>query len=262
MRLKGPLVTGTFIQRDNRFRATVEVGGQPVWAHVPNSGRLEELFVSGRPVLLRKADVPHRKTKYDLVLVRIGQTLVSADARLPNKLVHEAIAAGRMPEFNGYETIHQEVSYSDSRLDFVLEGDGRRCFIEVKSVTLVRERIALFPDAPTQRGRRHVEELVQAVREGNRAAVVFVVQREDAFVFAPNDEADPAFGQALREAIKAGLEVYAYLCRVSQDEVALDRPIPVLLQPYQGLCSEAWEGYPLFLRRGEGKARRGGENSP
>lgn len=231
MRLKGPLVEGTFIQRDNRFRATVEVGGQPVWAHVPNSGRLEELFVLGRPVLLRQADLPHRKTKYDLLLVRVGEVLVSADARLPNKLVHEAMAAGRMSEFIGYDTIHREVTYGASRLDFMLEEDSRRCFIEVKSVTLVHEGMALFPDAPTQRGRRHVEELAQAVQEGKRAAVVFVVQREDAVMFTSNDEADPAFGQALREAASVGLEVYAYLCRVSRDEVVLDSPIPVVLQP-------------------------------
>ena len=231
MRLGRPLVAGTFIQRDNRFRATVEVRGQPVWAHVPNSGRLEELFVSGCPVLLGKADLPHRKTKYDLLMVELGQALVSVDARLPNKLVHEAIVASQMPEFVGYETIHQEVTYGVSRLDLMLEGGGPRCFIEVKSVTLVREGAALFPDAPTERGRRHVEELSRAIQEGKRAAIVFVVQREDAVTFAPNDEADPAFGQTLREGVKASLEVYAYLCRVSRDEVTLDRRIPVVLQP-------------------------------
>ena len=229
MRLKGPLVAGTFIQRDNRFRATVEVGGQPAWAHVPNSGRLEELLVSGRPVLLRQVESPHRKTQYDLVLVKVGRILVSADARLPTKLVHEAIAAGRLPEFSGYRTIHQEISHGDSRLDLVLEGDRGRCFIEVKSVTLVEEGMALFPDAPTQRGRRHVEELARAVQEGERAAIVFVIQREDAVAFAPNDAADPAFGQALRQAARDGLEVYAYLCRVTPAEIALDRPIPVVL---------------------------------
>jgi sugar fermentation stimulation protein A len=230
VRLKGPLVAGTFIRRDNRFRATVEVGGQPVWAHVPNSGRLGELLVSGHPVLLRQADLPHRKTKYDLALVELDRGLVSVDARLPNKLVHEAIAAGQMPEFIGYETIRREVAYGASRLDFVLEDDERRCFIEVKSVTLVCDGVALFPDAPTQRGRRHVGELAQAVQEGERAAVVFAVQREDATMFAPNDGADPAFGQALREAARAGVEVYAYRCRVSRNEVVLDRPIPVALQ--------------------------------
>ena len=229
MRLRGPLVAGTFIQRDNRFRATVEVRGQPVWAHVPNSGRLEELLAPGRPVLLRQADLPHRKTEYDLLLVRAGQILVSADARLPNKLVHEAIVASQMPEFIGYKTIHQEVPFGDSRLDFVLEDDEQRCFIEVKSVTLVCEGTALFPDAPTQRGRRHVDELTRALHQKERAAIVFVVQRDDAAIFAPNDEADPAFGQALRKAAKAGLEVYAYLCRVSPNEIALDRPIPVVL---------------------------------
>ncbi len=230
MRLEGPLVAGTFIQRDNRFRATVEVRGQQVWAHVPNSGRLEELFVPGRSLLLRQVNLPHRKTKYDLALVELDQGWVSVDARLPNKLVHEAIAAGQMSEFIGYETIRREVAYGASRLDFVLEDDERRCFIEVKSVTLVRDGVALFPDAPTQRGRRHVGELAQVVQEGERAAVVFVVQREGALMFAPNDEADPAFRQTLRESARAGVEVYAYGCRVSRNEVVLDRPIPVALQ--------------------------------
>jgi sugar fermentation stimulation protein A len=187
--------------------------------------------VPGRPVLLGQADLPHRKTKYDLLMVESGRALVSVDARLPNKLVHEALAASQMPEFIGYETVHREVPYGVSRLDLMLEGDGPRCFVEVKSATLVHEGVALFPDAPTQRGRRHVEELTRAAQERKRAAIVFVVQREDAVAFAPNDEADPAFGQTLREAVKAGLEVYAYLCRVSRDEVMLDRPIPVVLQP-------------------------------
>jgi sugar fermentation stimulation protein A len=231
VRLEGSLIEGTFIRRDNRFRATVEVRGQPVWAHVPNSGRLEELFVPGRPVSLRKIDLPHRKTKYDLALVELDQGLVSVDARLPNKLVHEAIAAYQLPKFTGYQAVHREVTYGASRLDFMLEGGEQRCFIEVKSVTLVRDGMAFFPDAPTQRGRRHIEELTQAVQEGKRAAVVFVVQRQDAGIFASNDEADPAFGQTLREAARTGLEVYAYLCRVSWDEIALDRPIPVILQP-------------------------------
>lgn len=231
MRLGRPLVAGTFIQRDNRFRATVEVRGQPVWAYVPNSGRLEKLLVSGRPVPLPKADLPPRKTKYDLLLVKLGQALVSVDARLPNNLLHEAIAASQMSEFIGYEAIHRGVPYGGSRLDFMLEGDERRYFVEAKSVTLAHEGVALFPDAPTQRGRRHVQELTQAVQEGKRDAIVFLVQREDAVIFAPNDEADPAFGQALREAANVGLELYAYLCRVSRDEVALDRPIPVVLQP-------------------------------
>ncbi len=230
MKLEGPLVAGTFIRRDNRFKATVEVKGQPVWVHVPNSGRLKELFVPGRPVLLRRIESLHRKTQYDLVLVKVGRTLVSADARLPNKLVYEALVASRLPEFSGYKTIYQEIPHGDSRLDLVLEDDDRRCFIEVKSVTLVENGVALFPDAPTQRGRRHGEELVQAIQEGERAAIIFVAQRGDAIAFTPNDAADPAFGRSLREAVAAGLEVYAYACRVGQDEVTLDRAIPVVLE--------------------------------
>jgi sugar fermentation stimulation protein A len=221
----------TFVARDNRFRTTVELDGRWVWAHLPNSGRLEELLEPGRRLFLRPAASPNRKTAYDLLLVDVEGVLVSADARLPNLLVEEALREGRLSPFEGYETVRREVKRGQSRLDFALEGRGRRCLIEVKSVTLVRGGgVALFPDAPTLRGRRHVEELRQAVAEGERAAIVFVVQREDAVAFAPHDEADPAFGHALRRAVEAGVEVYAYACRVSRQEVRLDRPLEVRMR--------------------------------
>lgn len=221
--------------RDNRFRATVELNGRRVWAYLPNSGRLEELLEPGRRLLLSPASAPGRRTDYDLLLVDMGGTLVLADARLPNLLVEEALLEGSLSPFEGYEAIRREVKRGRSRLDFTLEGQGRRCFVEVKSVTLVRGGLALFPDAPTLRGCRHVEELHRAVAEGERAAIVFVVQRDDADAFAPNDEADPAFGSALRRAVEEGVEVYAYACQVSRREVRLDKPLEVL---YSGVTTQ------------------------
>jgi len=219
----------TFVARDNRFRVTVELSGEHVWAHLANSGRLTELLTLGRRLFLRPATAQGRKTAYDLVLVDLDGVLVSVDARLPNSLVEEALREGRLAPFDDYERIRREVRWGGSRLDFVLEGQCRCCLIEAKSVTLVRRGVALFPDAPTVRGRRHVEELQRAVTEGERAAIVFVVQRGDANVFSSNAEADPSFARALRIAVEGGVEVYAYACRVSQNQVRLDRDLEVRL---------------------------------
>jgi sugar fermentation stimulation protein A len=229
MQIAAKLIPATFMKRDNRFRVTVRVEGHLVWAHLPNSGWLRELLVPGRRVLLAAAQAPGRLTAYDLLMVDLDGTLVSIDARLPGRLLYESLQAGRLEEFAGYAKVRREVTYGQSRLDLALEGepDGGRCFIEAKSVTLVEDGVALFPDAPTQRGRRHLGELARARAEGHRAAVAFVVQRDDAISFSPHDEADPAFGRALREAAQAGVEVYAYKCRVSEGEVTLSAPLPV-----------------------------------
>jgi sugar fermentation stimulation protein A len=229
MKIAAQLIPATFVRRDNRFRVTVRVEGHLVGAHLPNSGRLRELLVPGRRVLLAAARAPGRRTAYDLLMVDLDGTLVSIDARLPSRLLYEALRVGRLEEFAGYAEVRREVTYGQSRLDLVLEGgpDGGRCFIEAKSVTLVEEGVALFPDAPTQRGRRHLGELARAKAEGYRAAVVFVVQRDDAIRFSSHYGADPAFGQALREAAQAGVEVYVYKCRVSEREITLNAPLPV-----------------------------------
>ncbi len=153
------LVQRKFHHRDNRFRATVYVDGQQVWAHIPNSGRLNELFTSGRPVWLAPADNPDRKTAYDLKLVEYASILVSVDARLPNPLFAEALTARRIPGFE-YPNIEQEVMLGDSRLDFRLTGSEGICCVETKSVTLVEESVAKFPDVPTTRGRRHLDEVI------------------------------------------------------------------------------------------------------
>ena len=229
MKLHPQLVEARFLTRLNRFAALVEMAGQEVMVHIANSGRMRELLVPGRRLLLTPAAGEHRKTQFDLALVDLGTTLVSADTRLPNGLVAEALAKGHLPQFIEYPELRREVRYGDSRLDFLLEGPSGRCYGEVKSVTLVVDGIGLFPDAPTVRGVKHIKELSRAVAEGYRAAIVFVVQRADAVAMSPNDAADPAFGAALRAAQAAGVEVYAYNCAVSPSEIRLTSPLPITL---------------------------------
>jgi sugar fermentation stimulation protein A len=223
------LIKGTMINRDNRFRATVSVGGVNAWAHVPNSGRLGELLTPGRPVWLAPAGSPERKTAYDLKLVEFESVLVSVDARLPNPLFAEALAKGTIPGYD-YPTVKPEVVRGSSRLDFRLLGPDGVCWVETKSVTLVREGTALFPDAPTERGRKHLRELMDIVSSGERAAVVFVVQRPDALRFLANRETDPEFADTLRRAAGVGVSVRAFTCEVSLAEILIGSEVPLVLQ--------------------------------
>jgi sugar fermentation stimulation protein A len=223
-----------FVRRDNRFRVQVQVGGRTEPAHLPNSGRLGELLVPGRKVWLNPADLvgsPKRRTAYDLALVEYRERLVSVDARLPGHVVADALRLRQLPGFEGYITVRREVRLGESRIDFRLDADGEvpACWLEVKSVTLVEDEVARFPDAPTLRGRRHVRELVRAVEQGERAAVVFVIQRDDGQRFTPHDEADPGFGQALREAAQAGVQIFAWRCRVSLKAIQLLDRVQVVL---------------------------------
>ncbi len=225
-----PLVEGRFIKRLNRFAALVDVNKREYLAHVPNSGRMHELLVPGFRVLLIPApEGSTRKTAFDLALVDIGHTLSSADARLPNKLVAEAIREGRLPQFAEYPHVRPESTFGESRLDFLLEGPEGSCYVETKSVTLVEDGVGLFPDAPTLRGVKHLHSLMAAMDEGHRAGVIFVIQRADADAFAPHDTADPLLGETLRAAMARGVEVWAYRCRVDERSIALSDEIPVLL---------------------------------
>ena len=229
MDLGGPLVAGSFVERLNRFAATVVVDGREELVHVANSGRMRELLTPGRRVLLRPAASEHRKTRFDLVLVDLGYALASTDSQLPNRVVWEALQQGRLPQFAGYPEIRREVSCGESRLDLMVAGPQGRCYIETKSVNLVEEGIALFPDAPTARGAKHLRTLAQLVAEGNRAAVIFVVQRPDARAFSTFDAADPEFAAELRAAMRSGVEAYAYTCRVTETEICLADALPLNL---------------------------------
>lgn len=229
MHLSADLVEGRFRERLNRFAALVEVNGRDEMVHVANSGRMHELLVPGNRVLLKPAPGEHRKTQFDLALVDLGSTLASADARLPNALFAEALEQRRLSEFQEYPNFRREVTYGDSRLDLLLESDDGQCYVETKSVTLVVDGVGLFPDAPTTRGVKHLHSLARAVSEGYRAAAVFVIQRDDAISFSTNGPADPEFAQTLREVMAAGVEAYAYGCRVTEQEITLGSQLPIEL---------------------------------
>jgi sugar fermentation stimulation protein A len=227
MNMPQPLTPARFTRRDNRFRVAVEVNGKPHSAHLPNSGRLSELLTPGRELLLAYVPNPRRKTPYDLKLVRYAGVWVSVDARLPNPLFAEAFNASLLPGFEGYTRLQAEVRLEDSRIDFLLTGPTGRCWVETKSVTLVEDGTARFPDAPTERGSRHLRAMARAVEHGDRAAAVFVVQRPDAHAFEAHAQADPDFDQELHQAASVGVKVLACRCHVSETEISLAEYIPV-----------------------------------
>lgn len=228
MKIEGKLIRGIFIERHNRFLGRVEVSGGEHFCYVPNPGRMVELLQPGMEVYLKEEQVSGRKTGYDLVFVR-QSFLVSIDSRVPNRLTEEAIRLRLLPEFGSYDLVRAEYIHGDSRFDFLLSSGNRPMLLEVKSCTLVQRGRALFPDAPTQRGRKHLHTLVAALEQGFDAAVLFVIQRADAEIFSPNDETDPEFGAALRDAASRGVNVYAYICQVTLEEIDFLRKVLVVL---------------------------------
>jgi sugar fermentation stimulation protein A len=225
-----PLIPAAYVRRDNRFLTYVRLDGHLVAAHLPNPGRLRELLIPGRRVLLRPAPSGRdRRTDYDLLLLEHEGGWVSLDSRLPNQVVAGMLEARWLSGFEGYESVRREVRLGESVIDFCLEGPRGRCWVEVKSVTLVEDGVAAFPDAVTLRGQRHVRELARAVEEGERAVVLFLVQREDARRFAPHDATDPDFGAALRSAAALGVEVRAVRCRVTPEDLRPLDELPVHL---------------------------------
>lgn len=227
------LFEAAFKERLNRFLVRVERHGRQHLCHLPNPGRLHELLAEAAPVLLRRRARRGRKTAYDMVAVRKGAVWVSVDTRLPNRAVGEWLAEGTLPEFRGYRKVQPEVPLGESRIDFLLH-NGKDCYLEVKSCTLVEGDSALFPDAPTDRGRRHLMTLAEAAERGLRSSVLFVVQRPDASLFRPRDETDPAFADALRDARVRGVEVYAYRARFEEGELVDPRRLRTDLGPREG----------------------------
>jgi sugar fermentation stimulation protein A len=204
------------------------VGGKESQCFIPNPGRMEELLYPGAEVYLLEKRSETRKTAYNLVLVDLGGTLISVDSFTPNRVVNESIERATIPEFSGLQVEKPEYTFGESRLDFLLSSGSELLFLEVKSCTLVRDGVALFPDAPTIRGRRHLDTLVEGLSLG-RAAVFFLIQRSDAELFRPNEGTDPAFADKLRSAHRQGVEVYAYSSKVTLEGVFLDHRVPVEL---------------------------------
>jgi sugar fermentation stimulation protein A len=232
LQYESKLIPARFLKRENRFLATVIVDGKKQAVHVPNSGRLGELLIPNREVFLLegKASGPPRKTRYTMVLSRFGSGYVSVEAAGANHLFEEALGEGRLTELKKLKLVRREKRVGLSRLDFVLEDEeGRPVYVEVKSVSLVEDGRALFPDAPTARGSKHIEELIAQCRKGISTGVVFVIQRSDARSFSPNDRDDPRFGQVLRRAFKEGVKLMAYRCEVNTRECRITDPVPVVL---------------------------------
>jgi len=229
VRFRPPLVPGQFLRRLNRFAALVRVGARDEPVHVRNSGRLRELLTPGRVVLLESARSEGRRTRFTLALVRLAHGYVSVDAHLPNAVIEAALRQGAVPGCRDARLLRREPAMGPKRADFLLARGDRRCLVEVKSVTLIEDGVALFPDAPTARGRAHLDHLVAARRRGLEAVVVFVIQRSDAVAFAPNLRTDPLFAAALGRAVTAGVCVHAMTCRVTRGGVWLDGSVPVRL---------------------------------
>jgi sugar fermentation stimulation protein A len=241
------ITQGLFRVRPNRFIAHVEVNDKEVIAHVKNTGRCKELLIPGTKVILQNSDNPSRKTAYDLIAVWKGDRLINMDSSAPNKVFLELLKSGQ-DKFGQHESgqhkleqhklgqymeditlIKPEAKYGDSRFDFYVEAGKRKIFIEVKGVTLEENNVALFPDAPTQRGVRHLNELVRSLGDEYEAHVVFVVQMSNVHSFAPNNSTHPAFGEALIAAQKAGVKIAAFDCLVTENSLNIGNHVPVIL---------------------------------
>lgn len=221
------IVEGSFISRPNRFLAKVMIRGKEETAHVKNTGRCKELLIPGTKVFLEEHDNPKRKTKFSLIGVLKEDVMVNMDSQAPNKVIGEWLQAGGI--YSHPDIIKPEQKYGSSRFDFYLESGERKAFVEVKGVTLEEEGIARFPDAPTERGVKHMEELQQCLKEGYEAYIIFVIQMKGILHFEPNDRTHKVFGDTLRKAVNKGVHVIALDCIVEKNKLTVDQQIPVVL---------------------------------
>lgn len=219
------IVPAEFVERPNRFIAYVNIDGTREKVHVKNTGRCRELLVKGATVYLEKSDNPNRSTAYDLVAVQKGKRLINMDSQAPNKVVEEWLHTKAL--FPDVKLIKPETKYGNSRFDFYVETEKEKIFIEVKGCTLEEDGVTRFPDAPSERAVKHVEELVQAKQDGYRVMVIFVIQMEDVAYFTPNRDTHAAFADALQKAAGAGVEVLAYDCKVTPDSLMVNAPVEV-----------------------------------
>ncbi len=220
------MVQGTFLARPNRFIAHVLIDGVEEICHVKNTGRCRELLVPGAKVWCQHFASSNRKTKYDLIAVQKGERLINMDSQAPNAAAKQWLAGGGLGEIQG---LRPETVFGDSRFDFSFQLDGKQCFLEVKGVTLENDGICAFPDAPTTRGVKHLQGLTRLAQEGYGAYVLFVVQMDNVCYLHPNDATDPAFGQALREAAAAGVQLLAMDCLVTKDSMQIQKPVQIRL---------------------------------
>ena len=218
---------GVFLHRPNRFVAEIELSGKIAKAHVKNTGRLRELLVPGATVYVNQSHNPLRTTQYDLITVVKGNQLVNIDSLAPNRVFGEYLQSGGfMPDIT---LIKPEAKYKQSRFDFYVETANSKAFIEVKGVTLELDGAAQFPDAPTERGVKHLNELAQCITDGYEAYVVFIIQMQGVTYFTPNNLTHPAFGAALKKAVAAGVQATAFDCNVTADTMTINNPVQIVL---------------------------------
>ncbi|WP_418747672.1 DNA/RNA nuclease SfsA [Frisingicoccus sp.] len=222
------MTEGRFVRRRNRFIAEVMINGMTEAVHVRNTGRLRELFITDARVLLEPASNPERKTRYSLVCVEKNGQWVNVDSTAPNQIVEEMVRAGRL--FSDITYVKREKTFGKSRFDLYVEHGGQKHYIEVKGVTLEVDGAARFPDAPTERGIKHIHELMEARRQGYLASIIFIIQMKGIKVFEPNRATHPAFAEALLEAAGAGVEILAFDCMVTENSLEGDLPVPVRLE--------------------------------
>jgi len=220
---------GIFLERPNRFIAHVLLDGEQVVCHVKNTGRCRELLIPGKSTVYIEdhGQNTNRKTRYSLIGVKKGDLMINMDSQAPNKVVKEWLFADGL--ISGLTKIKGEQTYKESRFDFYLEKDQRKMFMEVKGVTLEENGVAMFPDAPTERGVKHIKELIASTKDGYEAYIVFVIQMEGMKKMIPNDQTHKAFGEALREAKKQGVHIIAMECKVTMNELVITKEVPVEL---------------------------------
>lgn len=222
--------TGEFIERPNRFVAYIKLNGEVIKAHVPNTGRLKEILVPGVKCLIRLENNPERQTQFSLIGAWKGDILINFDSQIPNPVVEEALLNGTVEELKAYKVIEREKTYGASRFDFKIKGEGLPdYFLEVKGVTLENNGVMSFPDAKTERGSKHLRELVDAKQNGYGAGVLFLIQVNNALYFTPNEAMDPYFAESLKYAKDNGVDILAYTCEVTENSLTLKEPLKIVV---------------------------------
>ena len=211
-----------FINRPNRFNAKVLLNGEEIVVHVPNTGRCKEILIEGSKVLLREENNPNRKTRYDLIAAYKGDILINIDSQIPNKVVNEALLNKKIKKLEKFNLINREKTFGKSRFDFMLSTDNdEKYYLEVKGVTLEEDGECKFPDAPTERGAKHILELIEAKKLGYGAGILFLIQLDNVKSFSPNDLTDPNFSNALRLANENNVDIMVYNCKVGKNYIEL-----------------------------------------
>lgn len=230
LEINEPLLCVIFRRRVNRFLVELTINDEPVFAHLRNSGRLEDLLVINAPILIRKmSEFKKRKTLYDVIAVRYANFWVLVDSKFHNIITAKLLALGLINVFKGYRILRKEFRIDDVRIDFLLEKNSEKCLLEVKGCTLAKKRIALFPDAPTERGRRQLELLTEIRKKNLHAAILFLVLREDADAFSPNWNVDPDFSEKLKLAHRTGVKVLACLVKFDGKNITFVKELPVII---------------------------------